>query len=62
MKCTCWFCSQGKEHKHTIEYAWYSIGSTLKPGKDESLDPNDRVYLEACALCGHTREVTKDVR
>lgn len=55
VKCGCFFCLTGKKHtyRHT---QWYSIGSDLKPGKDESLNPADRLPdLEACATCGHKR-------
>ena len=41
------------KHKHTIPFEWIDISSVLKPGKSESLKPEDRVYQRACNLCGY---------
>ena len=52
--CTCFFCANNKEHKHTIEITWYAVSDRLLVA--ESLDPNDRIKRKACGLCGHIEE------
>jgi hypothetical protein len=37
-------------HKDTATY--YEVSSVLKPGKAESLKPEDRIHRKACESCG----------
>lgn len=45
-------------HKDTATY--YEVSSVLKPGKAESLKPEDRIYRKACDTCGFLVEYEKD--
>lgn len=42
--------------RHSKAAKFYEISSVLKPGKDESLDPSDRIYRKACETCGFVIE------
>lgn len=57
--CKCFFCLNNKEHKHTIPVRWISVTGKLLVA--ESLDPNDIVPMEACYICGHRQEVSRNV-
>jgi len=52
-KCNCYFCFAGKEHR-ADHLTFKRVSSGLRVA--ESLDPADEIKLEACVLCGHSRE------
>jgi hypothetical protein len=42
--------------RHADDAKYYEISSVLKPGKSNSLDPNDRINRKACEVCGFVAE------
>lgn len=55
--CNCFFCIEGKEHKHSKGYDQWDIGDRLLVA--ESLDPKDRQPTKTCQLCGHTEDIVQ---
>lgn len=55
--CKCYYCISDRPHGHGPDLGaeFFSVSSVTT--KAESLDPADRIQVEACALCGHKREV-----
>lgn len=57
MKCSCFFCSQNREHparhKNFEEVSHHLL-------KSESLDPADTIRMEACMTCGHRQPILED--
>lgn len=52
--CICFFCQNGKEHKHSIPITWRENGWLQVA---ESLDPKDIKRTRVCSICTHEEEV-----
>lgn len=52
-KCTCFFCSEGRDHKHSLEVKWTLTGELQVA---ESLDTKDILATRTCNMCGHREE------
>lgn len=51
--CSCYWCASGKQHPKT-HTEWETISDYLLV--NNSLKDEDRIKLEACVTCSHTRE------
>lgn len=52
MRCDCFFCQNGREHPdNEFHRAFHRISDHLLV--PESLNPQDRVKVFACEICGH---------
>ena len=59
MNCKCFYCQQGKQHKHSPGYndKWENTGRLMVA---DSLDPKDILLTRTCSLCGHEEKRTAE--
>lgn len=54
--CDCWFCTNSTPHRSTSPHDdFYRVSDILLAA--ESLRPEDRIPVQACAVCGHKEKL-----